>query len=76
MTMTYFVWQNNYNVDNDLRALNRGQGLRFAYTFLTKRRREKLYDSFGVSEIRGFYRPLILYVCMRDEAVFLYIITK
>jgi len=42
MTMTYFVWQNNYNVDNDLRALNRGQGLRFAYTFLTKRRREKL----------------------------------
>ena len=50
MTMTYFVWQNNCNVDNDLRALNRGQGLRVAYTFLTKRRREKLQDSFGVSE--------------------------
>lgn len=42
MTMTYFAWQLNNNVDNGLQALDYGQGLRFAYTFLTKRRREKL----------------------------------
>lgn len=42
MTMTYFVWKNDYNVDDNMKALDFGQGLCFAHAFLTKRRKEKL----------------------------------
>ncbi len=46
MTMTNFAWQSNYDVNNGLndnvKALNFEQGLRFAYTFSTKRRKKKL----------------------------------
>lgn len=40
MTTTNHVWQNNYMVDMNRRALVLKKGFGFAYTFLTERRGE------------------------------------